>query len=97
MGEVYRARDTKLNRDVAIKILPDAFADDSDRVAGFRRETFLDRRESSVAVGVCVHAWVAACNGSVGLSSRKRFIMGFRRAITWRRRARHHGLSWECQ
>jgi len=31
MGAVYRARDTKLNRDVAIKVLPDAFAADPDR------------------------------------------------------------------
>src|SRR5438552_11213278 len=38
MGEVYRARDTKLNRDVAIKILPVAFAQDSDRLARFKRE-----------------------------------------------------------
>ena len=38
MGEVYRARDTKLNRDVAIKILPDAFASDAERVARFTRE-----------------------------------------------------------
>src|SRR5437588_8546269 len=38
MGEVYRARDTKLNRDVAIKILPAAFAIDPDRLARFARE-----------------------------------------------------------
>jgi serine/threonine protein kinase len=38
MGEVFRARDTKLNRDVALKILPDAFANDPDRLARFTRE-----------------------------------------------------------
>jgi eukaryotic-like serine/threonine-protein kinase len=38
MGEVYRARDTTLDRDVAIKILPDAFAGDAERVARFQRE-----------------------------------------------------------
>ena len=38
MGEVYRARDTKLGRDVAIKILPRAFTNDPDRLARFERE-----------------------------------------------------------
>jgi len=38
MGQVYRARDTKLNRDVAIKVLPESFANDADRLARFERE-----------------------------------------------------------
>jgi hypothetical protein len=38
MGEVYRARDLKLNRDVALKILPDSLAGDPDRLVRFRRE-----------------------------------------------------------
>jgi serine/threonine-protein kinase len=38
MGAVYRATDTKLNRDVAIKVLPDSFAADPDRLARFQRE-----------------------------------------------------------
>src|ERR671911_3148848 len=41
MGEVYRARDTRLNRDVAVKVLPELFASDPERLARFEREAQL--------------------------------------------------------
>src|SRR5262245_2744028 len=51
MGEVYRARDTKLHRDVAIKVLPDLFARDPERMARFEREaqTLASLNHSNIA------------------------------------------------
>ena len=51
MGEVYRARDTKLNRDVALKVLPDLFANDVERLARFTREaqTLASLNHSNIA------------------------------------------------
>src|SRR6266536_5463021 len=55
MGRVYRARDTKLNRDVALKVLPEAFALDADRLARFKREAQL--------LAALNHAHIAAIYG----------------------------------
>src|SRR5215468_5720161 len=52
MGEVYRATDTNLGRQVAIKVLPEAFATDPDRVARFEREakTLASLNHSNIAI-----------------------------------------------
>jgi serine/threonine protein kinase/Tol biopolymer transport system component len=62
MGEVYRARDTRLKRDVAIKVLPESFTDDPDRLARFHREAEL--------LGALNHPHIAAIYGLDGQDGR---------------------------
>ena len=60
MGEVYRARDTKLDRDVAIKVLPAAFAQDPERLARFEREAkvLASLNHPNIATIYGVEEWV---------------------------------------
>jgi hypothetical protein len=62
MGEVHRARDTRLGRDVALKILPEAFAADADRLARFEREAHvlasLNHQNIAAIYGIEGHALV---------------------------------------
>src|SRR4029453_10058619 len=51
MGEVYRARDTRLKRDIAIKVLPEGFSQDPDRLARFQREAELLARLNPPPIG----------------------------------------------
>ncbi len=67
MGEVYRATDTKLSRSVAIKILPDAFASDGDRIARFERE--------AKALASLNHPHVAALHGFEEAGGRHLLVM----------------------
>ncbi len=67
MGEVYRAQDTKLGRDVALKILPDAFADDLDRLPRFKRE--------AKALAALNHPHIAALYGMEEADGRHFLVM----------------------
>ncbi|HEV2177692.1 MAG TPA: protein kinase [Terriglobia bacterium] len=67
MGEVYRARDTKLGRDVALKVLPEAFAADAERMARFQRE--------AQVLASLNHPHIAAIYGLEDSSSARALVM----------------------
>ncbi len=69
MGEVYRARDTKLDRDVAIKVLPESFALDADRVARFTREakTLASLNHPNIAAIYGLEESPSASSGQAGV------------------------------
>jgi Tol biopolymer transport system component len=69
MGEVYRARDTKLNRDVALKILPEIFAGDPDRLTRFTRE--------AQTLASLNHPNIAQIHGLEDSSSLRALVMEF--------------------
>ena len=69
MGEVYRARDTKLNRDVALKVLPDIFAADPDRLARFQREAEL--------LAALSHPHIAGIHGLEDSTKTKALVLEF--------------------
>ena len=73
MGEVYRARDTRLDRDVAIKILPPAFASDPERLARFEREAktvaLLNHPNIAAIYGLEVTQGSSPADASAGLKA----------------------------
>jgi serine/threonine-protein kinase len=67
MGEVYRARDTRLHRDVALKVLPDRYASDEQRLARFRRE--------ALVLASLVHPHIATLFGIEGSGTETALVM----------------------
>ena len=80
MGEVYRARDTRLGRDVAIKVLPRALAADPDRLARFQRE--------AQVLAALNHPHIAAIYGVEEGDGSARLSSSWSRARRWRSASR---------
>ena len=76
MGQVYRATHTTLGRQVAIKILPDAFASDPERLARFERE--------AKTLASLNHPHIAAIDGFEKFANMHALVMELSRAKTWR-------------
>ena len=75
MGEVYRARDTKLDRDVAIKVLPESLAGDPERIARFQCE--------AKTLAALNHPNIAAIYGLEEADSTKALVMAKVTEDTW--------------
>src|SRR5262245_14805737 len=74
MGEVYRARDTRLGRDVALKILPDEFAHDTERLARFQRE--------AKVLAALSHPHIATIHGVEEAGGTRALVMEFVDGLT---------------
>jgi serine/threonine protein kinase/tetratricopeptide (TPR) repeat protein len=86
MGEVYRARDTRLGREVAVKVLPEQFAQDVDRVARFERE--------AKAVAALAHPNLLAIHDYGTADGRSFAVMELLEGETLRSRLRSAPLPW---
>jgi Tol biopolymer transport system component/tRNA A-37 threonylcarbamoyl transferase component Bud32 len=87
MGEVYRARDTKLGRDVAIKALPPQFAQDPDRLARFEREAKL--------LASLTHPHIAGIFGLEDIDNHRYLVLEFVEGETLAQRLDHGTLTIE--
>ncbi len=85
MGEVYRATDTKLKRDVAVKVLPAALASDPDRLARFQREAEL--------LASLNHPHIAHIYGLEDAEGVKALVMELVDGVTLADRIAHGGLT----
>src|SRR5262245_31413683 len=85
MGDVYQARDTRLGRSVAVKVLPDAFARDSDRLSRFEREAKL--------LASLNHPNIAALYGMEEAEGKHFLVMELVEGETLAERLRHGSIS----
>ncbi len=86
MGEVYRARDTKLGRDVAIKVLPEQLAQDAERLSRFEREARL--------LAQLNHTNIATLHGLEESEDRKFLVMELVEGETLAERIRQGPIPW---
>ena len=87
MGEVYRARDTKLNREVAIKVLPDSFASNAESLGRFEREAQL--------LAALNHPHIATIFGIEEIEDTRAIVLELVEGETLQERLRHGPLSLE--